>query len=115
MKQQEHIEQKHFKQWFEVRYPKKLMFAVPNGGMRNIKVAMKLKAEGVKAGVPDICIPEPSGNYHGLFIEMKKEKGKNPEPAQQEWLDALNARGYKAVCCKGFEQACNAAKEYLEA
>jgi hypothetical protein len=113
MKSLEHIEQKLLVQWFTNQYPKKLIFAIPNGGLRNIKVAMKLKAEGVKAGVLDICIPEPHNGYHGLFIEMKHSKGANPTDLQQAWIDALNARGYKAICCKGFEAACKAVKEYF--
>jgi hypothetical protein len=34
----------------------KLLYAVPNGGDRNINVARKLKAEGVLAGVADLCL-----------------------------------------------------------
>ena len=35
----------------------KLMYHIPNGGKRNITTARRLKAEGVKAGVPDIHLP----------------------------------------------------------
>jgi hypothetical protein len=35
----------------------KLLYAVPNGRDRNIYVARKLKAEGVLAGVADLCLP----------------------------------------------------------
>ncbi len=45
---------------------------IPNGGERNLAVAGKLKAEGVKAGVWDLFLPLPRGGYHGLYIEMKK-------------------------------------------
>jgi len=113
MKNTEHIEQKLFVQWFENQYPKGLLFAIPNGGLRNIKVAMKLKAEGVKAGVPDIMIPMARDGYCGLFIEMKAPKGTLQE-SQKKWLADLNAAGYKAICCKGFEEACKATKEYLD-
>lgn len=113
MKDLEHIEQKLLIQWFENQYPKGLIFAIPNGGHRHIRVAVKLKAEGVKAGVPDIFIPMPKFPYHGLFIEMKKPKGKNPEPSQAAWIQALNEQGYMAVCCKGFEEAAATVKKYF--
>jgi hypothetical protein len=50
-------------------------YAVPNGGYRNIYVARKLKAEGVKAGVADLCLPAARRGYHGLYLEMKSEEG----------------------------------------
>lgn len=40
----------------ETRLPAlQLLFAVPNGARVSIGHARKLKAEGLKAGVPDIC------------------------------------------------------------
>ena len=57
----------------QVKYPElALLYAIPNGGNRNIVTATKLKAEGVKAGVPDLCLPVPRGGYHGMYLEMKK-------------------------------------------
>jgi hypothetical protein len=43
----------------------------------------KLKAEGVRAGVADLCLPAARRGYHGLYIEMKSEEGvatKSKEP-----------------------------------
>ena len=34
-----------------------LLFAVPNGGRRDAVTGARLKAEGVKAGVPDVWLP----------------------------------------------------------
>ena len=59
-----------------------MLFAVPNGGDRNMLVAKKLKAEGVKKGVPDLCLPLPRGGYHGLYIEMKRQKNGRISPEQ---------------------------------
>jgi len=39
-------------------YPELLwLFAVPNGGQRNIVTAVRLRAEGVRSGVSDIILP----------------------------------------------------------
>ena len=51
-------------------------WAVPNGGRRNISVARKLKAEGVKSGIPDITLIY-NGKYYG--IEVKKPKTETPK------------------------------------
>lgn len=80
------------------------MFHIPNGGSRNKREAKNLKRQGVKAGVPDLFFPVAKRGYHGLFIEMKSETGR-PTDKQREWLDLLNAKGYKAVVCHGFDEA----------
>jgi len=90
-----------------------LMFAIPNGGQRNIIVATRLKAEGVKSGVPDIFLPVARGGAHGLFIELKTEKGK-PSGNQREWIGDLNFVGYCAVFCYGWEHAKDTILEYLK-
>jgi len=53
----------------------KLLYAVPNGGDRDLRVARKLKAEGVMAGVADLCLPAARRGYHGLYLELKSEDG----------------------------------------
>jgi hypothetical protein len=88
------------------------MFAIPNGGARHIAVALKLKAEGVKAGVPDIFLPWRSGEYAGLFIELKADGGKI-SPAQQAWNKFLNIAGYRAEFCFGWIAAAKVICEYL--
>lgn len=67
---------------------------------------------GVKAGVPDLFYPVPLHGYHGLFIEMKAEKGRL-DPKQKKWLDALDKFGYKTAVCKGWEQARDVLEAYI--
>ncbi|MDI6770118.1 MAG: VRR-NUC domain-containing protein [Anaerolineales bacterium] len=90
-----------------------LLFAVPNGGLRHVRVAEKLKAEGVRRGVPDICLPVPRRQYHGLFIEMKFGKNK-PTEEQAAWLQALLQMGYCTAVAYGWQYAARVLENYLE-
>ena len=100
MKNEEHIEQVNFINWFEYNHPNVKIFAIPNGGKRHPKVAAELKAEGVKRGIPDLFIPE----WH-LWIEMKKVKGSTTSKEQKAWLKYLSDVGYTTEVCRGFLEA----------
>lgn len=89
------------------------LYAVPNGGSRHKLEAVNLKRQGVKKGVPDLCLPVPRHGRHGLYIELKRTKGSTTSREQKEWIAYLNQAGYVAVICKGFEQARDAILEYL--
>ena len=94
--------------WSRIPY-----FAIPNGGDRHPAVAAKLKAEGVKAGVPDLFLPIPRGAHHGLFVEMKRQRGGKLSDDQKDWIIKLQAQGYEVKVCAGFEAAKAAIEEYL--
>ena len=114
--EREHAEQVALVTWakFESgRVPElALLFAIPNAGKRSKGAGGKLRAEGMKAGVPDLCLPVPSGKFHGLFIELKA-KGGRPTGEQVEWLRALTAQGYYASICVGWEDAKRTIENYL--
>jgi hypothetical protein len=116
----EHDEQKALFDWAELdgRPGLSMMFAIPNGGHRKKQVAAKLKAEGVKRGVPDICLPVARNGYNGLYIELKKPKDTTPagKPTKEqiEWLGALSDEGYFAVMCIGWEAAKATICDYLD-
>lgn len=113
----EEIEQQHIFEWARLQsayYPElKLLYAIPNGGKRAIKTAVALKRQGVKAGVPDMCLPVSRGGFHGLYIELKRQKGGTVSEAQKAWIDSLNAQGYKAVVCHGADEAIAEIKDYF--
>jgi|ERR1700690_779823 len=88
-------------------------FAIPNGGRRFYAEALKFKRCGVQPGVPDLCIPIPSGSYHGLFLELKREKGGRVSDAQIYWLTFLREQGYYADVGNGFEEAKQIVINYL--
>lgn len=115
MRDIEHKQQVTLMRWMELQFPKQyaLTYAIPNGGHRHIAVARKLKAEGVKSGVPDLCIAWPGGGYHGLYIEYKTETGKATQ-SQRSWIKALSEKGYRAEVCKGVDQAIRVITEYLK-
>ena len=114
----EEDEQKRLFSWARLNegaHPElKLMFHIPNGGKRGKAEAGRFKAQGVKAGVPDIFLAVPRGAYHGLFIEMKRQQGGKATPEQRQWLQELNGRGYRAVIAKGWEAAREEITQYLE-
>ena len=90
-----------------------LMFAIPNGGARNAIVASKLKAEGVKPGVPDVFLPVPVGEYHGLWIELKVKPNK-PSPEQHDWIRKLIIAGYRVeVVYDDWDRARRLVEAYL--
>ncbi len=96
------------------KYPElRMLFAIPNGGLRNKITAANLKAEGVRAHVPDIFLPVARGPWHGLFIEMKKEGGR-VDPGQTEFIAKLRDLGYGASVCVGWQKAVQVLIQYLE-
>lgn len=110
-------EQENVISWAElaiVQYPElKLLHHIPNGGSRDVREAVNLKRQGVKSGVPDLCLPVPRGKYHGLYIELKRIKGGRVSDEQQQWLTELQNVGYRAVVCKGWEAAKTEIEWYL--
>lgn len=81
-----------------------LMHATPNGGHRHIATANKLKAEGVKPGVPDVSWPVARGGFIGLAIEFKDGDG-NPSKQQRERIAALQKAGWCVTLCWDWESA----------
>lgn len=96
------------------KYPElDLLYHIPNGGSRNRLEAANLKRQGVKAGVPDICLPVARGGFHGLYIEMKAGKNKTTDK-QNKWLAALNAQGYCTAVCYNWQEAKELLENYLK-
>ena len=89
-----------------------LLYHIPNGGSRDIKEAANLKWQGVKAGVPDLCLPVARGGWHGLYIELKVGRNK-PTEKQAAWIRELSKQGYAAKVCYGWEAASQVIRNYL--
>ena len=112
----ESTEQQALFEWAEFAAKKtpelKLLFAVPNGGKRDKVTGAILKREGVKSGVPDICLPVPCGEFHGLYIEMKVGKNK-PTENQSWWIEQLQKQGYRVDVCYSWGEAVKVIAGYM--
>ncbi len=107
----EEDEQKLLVKYLELK--KIVFYAIPNGELRTLSAGRRLKLTGVRAGVPDLCIPMATPDYHGLYIELKRKKRATVSEEQKEWLAYLNSAGYLAVVCYGFEEAKKVLEEYF--
>jgi hypothetical protein len=111
----EHQEQIAFMSWLARFNPLvyEMTYHIPNGRLSAIEGA-KYKRLGAKSGVPDVCIAYPVEPYHGLYIEFKRRDGGSGVSENQElWLVRLNHVGYKAIVCKGWEEAKDVFESYL--
>lgn len=89
-----------------------LLYAVPNGGTRHQIEAARMKGAGVRAGVPDVCLPVPRGPFGALYLELKH--GENDVTrAQDAWLRRLHDAGNAVTVVYSFEHATAAIDEYL--
>lgn len=127
----EHDEQRALIWWtnfYSTSHPElKLLFAIPNGAKlpysgkgkhRFSRQAIILKEEGLKNGVPDLCLPVARNNFHGLYIEMKRipirgRKGGQPTQEQKWWKEQLTQQGYLAITCWGAKEAIAVLTSYL--
>lgn len=121
----EHTEQValfHMAKLYQEKIPELgFLYAVPNGRFRHISEGVKLKAEGVKPGYPDvgldvaqIAFKGSHGYYHGLRIEMKAPgQRRTVSDAQLTWHIFLKAQGYRVVVCDTWQEAWNEVVRYL--
>lgn len=90
-----------------------LLHAIPNGGLRSKSEAARMKAAGVKAGVPDLFLPVARNGCHGLYIELKRQKGGRVSPDQVAWMEALQKQGYCCALARGWKMAAEVICDYL--
>ena len=89
------------------------VYSIPNESKRSKAYGAKLKRQGMRKGIPDLCIPRARGPYHGLYIEMKHGKGKLSQD-QVDWINRLRAEGMCAYCCYGARNAISLIDRYME-
>lgn len=69
------------------------IYAIPNGGKRSKIEAAIMKAEGVKAGMPDTHLPVARGGCIGLYIELKCGSN-SPSDEQEKRIVELAEEGH---------------------
>lgn len=110
--------QQRLMKWWRVAHrtlgvtDERLLMAFPLQGARTPRNGARMKAEGLRAGTPDMLLCVARGEYHGLWVELKKEGGKASDE-QKAALIAFREQGYQAFLCIGYAQAENAIKDYL--
>lgn len=92
--------------------PQSLLFAIPNGGARNVVTGKLLKEEGVRAGIPDLFLAISRCVFHGMFIEMKTSQGKVSK-MQNLIMEILREQNYLCIVCRSESQALDAIDNYL--
>lgn len=95
MQNEDFLQQQIFT-WFNNNFclkhhdPRYTIFSVPNGGIRNIKEAMKMKSTGLKAGVSDLIVVMKEV----IFVEVKTEIGTQSKK-QKNFEKIITDLGYK--------------------
>jgi hypothetical protein len=90
-----------------------VLFSIPNGGKRSAITAKIMKAEGQMSGVADLFLMYPHHGYHGLWIELKTDKGRQNEN-QKIFQTKAEQFGYKYCIVKSFEEFITTITEYLK-
>lgn len=125
----EHAEQTAVIEWVKYslgKYPElETLYAIPNGGgwrgtpfitKSGKKLpplpALRFMKEGLKTGVPDLCLPVARGGYHSLYIEMKRYDGKLSKD-QIRYQDLLVEQGHCVVTCYDANEAITVLMKYL--
>jgi len=95
------------------------LYAIPNGGYRNIATAVRLKKEGVKPGVLDLFLPVPIVSKqlicHGLYIEVKTTKpGSRLTENQKEFIEHCDRYGYVWKIVRSAQECVVVINRYLE-
>lgn len=88
------------------------LFAIPNGGRRDMREAVRLKKEGVKAGVSDLILPIQRKGLAGLWLELKAP-GNKPTAKQIEWMELMRLAGYAANWSDSWTSAAEIIRNYL--
>ena len=96
------------------RYPNLDMLHCSLNGVKLTKTqAVIAKSQGMLSGMPDLFLPVPMGGYHGLFIEMKSEKGRLS--TNQTWfLSKVELLGYKIAVCYSANEAIKRIGDYYD-
>ncbi len=105
----------NYLKWLNFQHPEvfDVTSSFPNGGVREPRYGARLKREGMKKGFPDLGIFYPCGDYPGMFIEFKNEKGR-VSTEQKDIISKLQVKGYHCVICRSLDDAITQTNKYLK-
>lgn len=86
---------------------------IPNEGKRSAAYAAQMKRMGLAKGFPDLFIPVAASGFHGLFIELKRDRRAKATEPQKAWLEYLNSAGYRSTVCYGADEAMAEIEKYF--
>lgn len=100
--------------WFRITHGKLsgMLFSIPNEGKRARANASRMKAQGIVSGVADLMLMVARGGFHGLFIEMKSEVGRQNANQKRFQADA-ESQGYRYVICRDLTEFSDVIEKYL--
>lgn len=92
----------------------KNLMACPAQAARSPRGGARMKAEGYRAGTPDLRLAVARKGYHGLEIEMKKRDGGKLSDSQKEMAFELSEQGYLTTVAYGATAARAIITDYLK-
>ena len=104
--------------WFKYQYPKIIITSFPAGYVfagnlqQRARTGKRMNDMGYRKGMPDLFIVKAAKNYHGLFIELKTEKGTISKD-QKETIRQLRELSYEVAICRNLESFIECVNEYL--
>ena len=105
--------------WYKLKHRGKMITSFPAGyvfggdATKRAILGRRMKEMGYMKGIPDLFIPHANRFYHGLFIEMKTEKGRL-SPEQKEVIPRLEAEGYKVAVCRSLDDFITVVDGYMK-
>jgi len=94
------------------KYPDALFTCAP-ATAKSVQQGVKNKRMGLRKGWPDLFIAEPRNGRHGLFLELKTQKGK-VSPEQSAILNKANELGYSGIAVYSYEEAVETINSYMK-
>ena len=93
---------------------------ITNEGKRSAITGRHLLQLGLKPGASDLFIFYPTKKYHGLFLEVKRNKKYTPSEmktdswiAQEKFLNSVKSVGFAGEVCYGAEDGMAIVTRYL--
>jgi len=99
----EHAMQATLMDYLAIQYRYELYaFAIPNAGQRSPRIGKRMKDEGMRAGVADICVMLKGGKV--IWVELKTAKGRL-SPAQKDFRLICRSLGHTYLLARSVSEA----------